>query len=103
MGTMTVSSASSDKSGAWPQLESGPLIAGGILIGIGGVIALTGLAIAGAHVTTATRAWIRELEVPPSELARLKWEQARTAAASGAATWREHPNSQVKLTRRSAG
>ena len=99
---MTVSSASSDQGGAWPQLESGPLIAGGILIGIGGVIAVTGLAIAGAHVAAATRSWIRELEIPPGELARLKWEQAKTAAASGASTWREHPNAKAKLTRRGA-
>jgi hypothetical protein len=99
---MTVSSASSDQSGSWPQLQSGPLIAGGILIGIGGVIAVTGLAIAGTHVAAATRSWIRELEVPPSELARLKWEQAKTAAVSGASTWREHPNAKVKLTRRAS-
>jgi hypothetical protein len=99
---MTVSSASSDQSGSWPQLQSGPLIAGGILIGIGGVIAVTGLAIAGTHVAAATRSWIRELEVPPSELARLKWEQAKTAAVSGASTWREHPNAKVKLTTRRA-
>jgi hypothetical protein len=99
---MTVSSASSDQSGSWPQLQSGPLIAGGILIGIGGVIAVTGLAIAGTHVAAATRSWIRELEVPPSELAKLKWEQAKTAAVSGASTWREHPNAKVKLTRRAS-
>lgn len=28
------------------------------------------------------------MEVPPSEVARLKWVQAKTAAAAGAATWR---------------
>ena len=28
------------------------------------------------------------MEVPPSEVARLKWAQAKTAAAAGAATWR---------------
>jgi hypothetical protein len=36
----------------------------------------------------ATRAWIKELETPPSQIARLKWEQAETAAASGANTRR---------------
>src|ERR1700734_230221 len=99
---MTVSSASSDQSGTWPQLESGPLLTGGILIGVGGVIALTGLAIAGTHVAGATRSWIQELEIPPGELARLKWEQAKPAAASGATPWREHPNAKAKLTRRSS-
>src|SRR6202050_567094 len=88
--------------GAWPKLESGPLIAGGILIGIGAVAALAGLAVAGSHVVAATRAWIKELEVPPGQLARLKWEQAKSAAASGASTWREHPHAQLRLVRRAA-
>jgi hypothetical protein len=50
----------------------------------------------------ATRAWIKELETPPSQIASLKWEQAKTAAASGANTWREHPNAKVRLVRRPA-
>jgi hypothetical protein len=86
--------------GNWPQVRSGPLVAGGILIGIGAVVAMAGLAVAGAHVAAATRAWINELETPPAELARLKWEQAKTAAASGATTWREHPNAKIGLARR---
>jgi hypothetical protein len=84
----------------WPELESGPLIAGGVLIGIGAVVAMVGLGIAGSHVVVATRAWIRELETPPSELAKLKWEQAKTAAVTGVSTWREHPNAKVRLVRR---
>ena len=86
----------------WPQVRSGPLMVGGILIGIGAVVAVAGLAVAGTHVAAATRAWIRELETPPGELARLKWEQAKTAAASGAATWRDHPNAKTRLVRRDA-
>jgi uncharacterized damage-inducible protein DinB len=70
------------------------------LIGIGAVVGLVGLTIAGSHVVAATRAWVRELETTPSELARLKWEQAKTAAASGVSTWREHPNAKARLVRR---
>src|SRR5580692_7601452 len=88
--------------GNWPQVRSGPLVAGGILIGIGAVVAMVGVAVAGTHVAAATRAWIRELETPPGELARLKWEQAKTAASSGAATWRDHPNAKIGLARRAA-
>jgi hypothetical protein len=84
----------------WPQVRSGPLMAGGILVGIGAVIALAGLAVAGTHVAAATRAWINELETPPDQLAMLKWEQAKSAMAAGASTWRKHPNSQVRLARR---
>ena len=90
----------SQPTGNWPQVRSGPLVVGGILIGIGAVVAMAGVAIAGTHVVAATRAWINELETPPSQLARLKWEQAKTAAASGAATWRDHPNAKVGLARR---
>ena len=97
---MASSSTNSQSAGTWPELQSGPLIAGGVLIGIGAVVALTGLGIAGGHVVAATRTWIRELEIPPGELAKLKWEQAKTAAASGASTWREHPNAKARLVRR---
>ena len=72
------------------------------MVGIGAVVALAGVTVAGSHVVAATRAWINELETPPSQLARLKWEQAKTAAVSGANTWREHPNAKVRLVRRSA-
>lgn len=88
--------------GSWPQVRSGPLVVGGILVGIGAMAAIAGLAVAGTHVAAATRAWLKELETPPSELARLKWEQAKTAAASGAATWRDHPNAKVRLVRRNS-
>jgi hypothetical protein len=75
---------------------------GGILVGVGAAVAFAGLAVAGSHVFAATRAWVKELETPPSELARLKWEQAKHAAASGAGAWRDHPNAKVRLARRAA-
>jgi hypothetical protein len=88
--------------GNWPQVRSGPLIAGGILIGIGAVVAMVGAAVAGTHLVAATRAWVNELETPPGELARLKWEQAKHAATTGAASWRDHPNAKIGLARRSS-
>lgn len=97
---MANAASNSQPTGGWPEVRSGPLIAGGILVGIGALVALAGLAVAGVHVVSATRAWIEELEIPPSQLAKLKWEQAKTAAASGATTWREHPNAQARLVRR---
>jgi hypothetical protein len=86
----------------WPEIQAAPLIVGGSLIGIGAAIAAVGAAVAGAHLISATRQWVSELETPPSQLARLKWEQAKTAAASGASTWREHPNAEVSWTRRAS-
>jgi len=86
----------------WPVVSSGPLMTGGILIGIGAVIALVGTAIAGTHVLAAVRSWSKDLETPPDQLARLKWEQAKAAATAGAATWQKHPNAQVRLVRRAS-
>jgi hypothetical protein len=82
-----VMSASTEKSNSFPTFKSGLLITGGSLFGAGALIALAGLAVGGSHVVSATRRWIREMEVPPSELARIKWGQARSAAAAGAAAW----------------
>ena len=73
------------------QLRSGPLITGAVLIGGGVMLALAGLAVGGAHLLSATRRWVDEMEVPPSELARLKWAQAKAAAAAGPAPGRTGP------------
>jgi len=70
-----------------PDVRTGPLITGAALVGAGAVLALAGMAVSGSHVLSATRRWIREMEVPPSELARIKWGQAKTAAAAGTAAW----------------
>ena len=51
------------------------------------MIVLAGLAVGGGHLLTATRRWVNEMEVPPSELARIKWTQARAAMSAGAQAW----------------
>ena len=66
-------SANTERSNGLPTFSSGLLIARGSLIGAGALIALAGLVVGGSHVASATRQWIREMEVPPSELARIKW------------------------------
>jgi hypothetical protein len=74
-----------------PQFSTAPLITSAAMVGAGTLIALAGLAIGGGHLLSATRQWINEMEVPPSELARLKLTQARTAMAAGAAAWQDGP------------
>ncbi|HEY6312942.1 MAG TPA: hypothetical protein VIY52_19370 [Streptosporangiaceae bacterium] len=80
-------SANTEKSNSLPTFRAGMLITGGALIGAGALIALAGMAVGGSHVVGATRRWIRDMDVPPGELAKIKWAQARTAAAAGAAAW----------------
>jgi hypothetical protein len=70
-----------------PQFQAAPLITSAAMIGAGTLVALAGLAIGGGHLVTATRRWINEMEVPPSDLAKLKWAQARAAYTAGASAW----------------
>jgi hypothetical protein len=69
-------------------LQTGPLLAGAVLIGIGSLLGLAGLAIAGATLTAAARRYVNNMEVPPSELARQQLAKARAAASAGASAWR---------------
>ena len=48
--------------------------------------------------SSATRQWVSEMEVPPSELARAKWGQARAAMAAGAAAWQNGTQNQPSLS-----
>ena len=78
---------STESTSSWPELRTGPIITCAALVGAGALIALAGLAVGGAHLFAATRRWIQEMEVPPSEQARIKWAQAKSAAAAGTAAW----------------
>ena len=77
-----------------PQFRTAPLIISAAMVGGGTLIALAGLAVGGGHLLSVTRQWVNEMEVPPSELARLKWTQARAAMAAGAAAWQNGTQSQ---------
>ena len=75
--------------GSGPQYQAAPLLISAAMVGTGTVIVLAGLAVGGAHLLAATRRWVNEMEVPPSELARLKWSQARAAVSAGAQAWQD--------------
>jgi hypothetical protein len=70
------------------QLNTRQIIAGAILMGIGGALALGGAAMAGTAFVAAYRERVRQMDVPPSELARQHWNRARHAAAVGVGEWR---------------
>ena len=84
-------SASTQQSSSWPELRTGPIVTGAALVGAAVLIALAGLVVGGAHLFAATRRWIREMEIPPSEVAKLKLAQARAAASAGADAWQNGP------------
>ena len=49
----------------------------------------------GLATVMVTRLWINEMEVQPSELARLKWVQARAAYTAGASAWQDGSRASV--------
>ncbi|HEY2550543.1 MAG TPA: hypothetical protein VGI64_08200 [Streptosporangiaceae bacterium] len=69
------------------QLSTMPLITGAALMGMGAMLAAAGLTVSGAALVKATRTWIRGMDVPPSEVMRSKWSQAKAATAAGASAW----------------
>jgi hypothetical protein len=69
------------------EVSARPLAIGAALIGAGAVLGMAGLAISATAAIVATRRWMGQLEVPPNELARQKWSQARAATMAGASAW----------------
>ena len=84
-----MSNGENGKSG--PQFSTGALITSAALIGGGALIVLAGLAVGGGHLAWVTRQWVRDWEVPPSELARIKLNQAKVAVSAGTAAWQNGP------------
>ena len=70
------------------QINTRQIMGGAILMGVGGVIALAGAAMAGTALVAAYRDRVRQMEVPPSVLARQQWDRARAAAVAGVGEWR---------------
>ena len=73
------------------QVDRTLLIGGGVLVGIGGLLAFSGMVLVGSALLSATRQWVDQLERPPSEVARRTWRQARAAVSAGAEAWRNGP------------
>jgi hypothetical protein len=51
------------------------------------------MALVSSALLSATRQWVDQLERPPTEVARRRWEQTKAAASAGAAAWRDNPPS----------
>jgi hypothetical protein len=77
------------------QINQQQVIAGSILFGVGGALALAGAAVAGIAVVTAFRQRVQQMDVPPSELARQHWSAVKHATSAGMNTWlKEQPAAQ---------
>jgi hypothetical protein len=82
---------SNDVSQEGIQVNRSRLIGGGVLVGVSGLLGFTGMVLVGSALLSATRQWVNQLERPPSEIARRKWQQAKAAASAGAEAWRNGP------------
>lgn len=87
-------SNSTQSSNSLPPVRSGPLITGAALVGAGSLLVAAGFIVGSIHLLSATRQWVRAMETPPSELARLKWAQARAAVTAGAGAWQNGTSGQ---------
>lgn len=72
------------------QPNKGALVTAAILVGVGGILGATGILIGTASLLSAARQWIKQLDRPPSETAKLRWKQLKHAGTAGAKAWREH-------------
>ena len=79
------------------QLNRRLLVGGGALVGIGGLLGFSGVLLLSSAIVSATRRWVNQLERPPRETAKLRWGQARAAAAAGAEAWRNGPATQSQV------
>jgi hypothetical protein len=77
------------------QLNRRLIAGGGVLIGIGGLLGFTGMLLVGSAIISAARQRVNQLEQPPSELAKRRWQQARAATTAGAKAWRNGPAAKV--------
>lgn len=66
------------------EVDARAIRRGAWVFGIGGVVSMVGLAIVGNAVAAAARQYVQQMEVPPTELAKRGWQQARQAATAGA-------------------
>jgi hypothetical protein len=77
------------------QLNRRQVVAGAVLMGVGGVIALAGVALAGTALVSAFRQRVQQMDVPPGELARQHLSAVRQATSAGMDVWlKEQPGSQ---------
>src|SRR4051812_19801522 len=72
------------------EINRGLLVGGAVLMSVGAVVGMAGALATSVAVIGAARAWIRQLEEPPSGTARRRPAPGKTAAAAGAQGWREH-------------
>lgn len=69
------------------EIDTRLVTTGAVLTAAGAVVACVGLGTAAFAVFTAGRRMIRDMDVPPSQQAAIKWRQAKEASRAGMQAW----------------
>jgi len=69
------------------RLNTGPLIFGAELIGVGTVLLMAGFAVGSMTLMSAGRRWLGTLDQPPAEIVMHHWEKTKAATLAGASAW----------------
>jgi hypothetical protein len=77
------------------RMNTRPLLVGGALMGLAGLIGMAGLAVAGTAMAMAARDWANRQEVPPTEMAKHHWNRAKAGVAAGASAWKNGTREQI--------
>ena len=71
------------------DLDRRLLVGAAVMLAVAAVAGLAGLTMISAALVTAARRWYRRVDLPPHEIANLKWHQAKAAMGAGAGAWRD--------------
>jgi hypothetical protein len=74
-----------------PLLSRSLLWAGAVLMGAAALLGLAGSGLFAAAAAIGLQRHVRASGMPPSELAMHHWRRAKTAAQTGAESWRGQP------------
>lgn len=77
---------------ATQDLHQGLFITAGVMLVASTVAGMAGLAVGAVAVLSSGRRWSRRVELSPSDLAKLKWTQARAAVGAVPGAWRQAEN-----------
>ena len=76
------------------EIDTRLIKTGAMLTAAGAVVVCAGMGVAAFAVFSAGRRMIRDMDVPPSQQAAMKWRQAKEASLAGARAWQAASDAQ---------
>jgi hypothetical protein len=72
------------------QISTGPFVASGILVGLGGLLGFIGFVIGLLHLLNESTRFVGLMETPPNKLAKDNLNRLSMAAKAGGSAWRDY-------------